>query len=110
MKKEEKEIFVLKVYNYLKPFDLNVNIDFALLDVPQPLFTIEPTSYKKAHGSKFDGMQIIFEVKTGIYEVSEFMAGKNESEIWIYRETKNLFTALNVMLKGNKRKPIKVWN
>lgn len=56
----------------------------------------------------FDGMQIIFE--DGIFEVSEYQAGKNQNELWIYKETKSLKVALKCFMKGNNQKPIKVWN
>ena len=59
-------------------------------------------------GSKFDGMQIIFE--NGVFEVSEYMAGKNQHELHIYKETKSFLIALKDALKGNGRKPIKVIN
>ena len=54
----------------------------------------------------FDGMQIIAE-NDGTFEVSEYMAGKNENELHIYLVTKSLTLALKDLIKGNKRKPIK---
>jgi hypothetical protein len=59
-------------------------------------------------GSKYDGMQIIFE--DGVYEVSEYQAGPNENELWIYKETKSLKIALRFYMRGNNQKPIKIWD
>lgn len=87
------------------------NISFKVLDYSDQYFSkiyIDVYNYTKVHGSKFDGMQIIFEA--GIYEVSEFMAGKAKNELHIYLETKSFKAALNNLLKGNGRKPLKVWN
>lgn len=57
---------------------------------------------------KFQGMQIIFE--DGIYEVSEYQAGIKGNELHVYKETKSLKIALKWFMKGNKQKPIKIWN
>ena len=54
-----------------------------------------------------DGMQII--TVNGVYEVSEYQAGKNQDELHIYLETKSLKRAIANALKGNRRKPKKVW-
>jgi hypothetical protein len=67
--------------------------------------TIEPYNYK---GDSLDGMQILFE--KGIYEVAEYQAGPKQNELHIFLETKSFKVALKNMLKGNKRKPIKIWN
>ena len=73
---------------------------------------IEPINYKNSiFGSKLDGMQIIFE--DGIYEVSEFQAGKNQNELHIFLETKSFKVALNNMLKVNNRPKsqiLKIWS
>lgn len=87
------------------------NISFKVVDYSDQYFSkinIDLYNYSKKHGSKFDGMQIIFE--DGIYEVSEYQAGKNANELHVYLETKSFKTALNNLLKGNNRKPIKIWN
>jgi hypothetical protein len=68
---------------------------------------IEPTTRNKP---KMEGMQIIYSELDKIYEVSEYQAGKKENELWIYLETQSLKRAVKNMLKGNKRKPIKIWN
>jgi len=87
------------------------NISFNVLDYSDQYFSkiyIDVYNYSKIHGSKFDGMQIIFEA--GIYEVSEYQAGKKANELHVYLETKSFKTALKNLLKGNNRKPIKIWN
>jgi len=61
----------------------------------------EPMGYK---GTLLDGMQIIFE--NGIYEVSQFMAGKKQNELHVYLKTKSLKLAMNSILKGNKKRTI----
>jgi hypothetical protein len=87
------------------------NISFKVLDYSDQYFSkiyIDVYNYSKIHGSKFDGMQIIFEA--GVYEVSEYQAGENKSSLHIYKETTSFKIALKELLKGNNRKPIKVWN
>jgi hypothetical protein len=44
-----------------------------------------------------------------MYEVSEYQAGPNQDELYIYKETKSLPLALKDLIKGNNRKPIKKW-
>jgi hypothetical protein len=53
-------------------------------------------------------MQIIYE--NGIFEVSEYQAGKNQNELHIYKETKSFLIALKTLLKGNKQTTIKIIN
>ena len=69
---------------------------------------IEPSTRKTGDKRKdfFDGMQII-RFPDGTYEVSEYMAGPKEDEMYIYKETKSLKVALKDLIKGNNRKPIK---
>jgi hypothetical protein len=57
---------------------------------------------------QFDGMQIIWTENE--YEVSEYQAGPKENELHIYFITKSLKIALKHFMKGNKQKPIKIWN
>jgi hypothetical protein len=57
-----------------------------------------------------DAMQINYYLDTNTFEVIETQAGKNEDELWVYGEYKNLIPALKSMLRGNsttKRRPIK---
>ena len=80
----------------------NKGIGFKIDDLSNKFNTtihIEPIGYKN---TSLDGMQIIFE--NGIYEVSQFMAGKNQNELHIYLETKSFLVALKNMLKGNKNR------
>lgn len=55
-------------------------------------------------------IEIVGRNEDGIYEVSEYQAGINENELHIYKETKSLKIALRWFMKGNKQKPIKIWN
>jgi len=68
--------------------------------------TISPI--KSKGDSIYDGMQILYE--GGVYEVSQYMAGKKENELHIYTNTTSLAIALKSLLKGNKgRKIIGRW-
>lgn len=69
---------------------------------------IEPSTRKTGTKRKdfFDGMQIIRH-SDGMYEVSEYMAGPKQDELYIYKETKSLKVALKDLIKGNNRKPVK---
>jgi hypothetical protein len=76
--------------------------------------TIEPSTVIPAKSTlkkgSLDGMQIIYDVKSKVYEVSEYMAGPNEDELYIFGEYKSLIPALKSLIKGNSnlgRKPIK---
>ena len=53
---------------------------------------------------KLEGMQIIYFANDNIFEVSEYMAGKQQNELWIYKETPSLKIAIKELLKGNNRK------
>ena len=56
------------------------NISFKVLDYSDQYFSkiyIDVYNYTKVYGSKYDGLQIIFEA--GVYEVSEYQAGKNNN-------------------------------
>ena len=70
---------------------------------------IEPDTRKTGRLPKgsLDGMQIVYE--GGNFEVSQYMAGKNENELHIYKNTKFLKTALEELIKGNDRRPIKIY-
>ena len=83
---------------------LETNVFFTVSEAGtnlNPSFIIEPTRYKD---KKLDGMQVIY--ADGVFEVSQYMAGKNENELHIYLETKSLKIALKSMLKGNKYRKI----
>lgn len=71
------------------------------------VINIEPTQYKD---KKLDGMQILYIRNERMYEVSEYQAGPKQDELHIYKETPSLKLAIKELLKGNKRKPIKVWD
>lgn len=97
-----------KVDGFLNPLGYSAKVEKSIGDV---LYIIEPSTRKVGtHRSDFfDGMQIIA-LHDGTFEVSEYMAGKNEDELHIYKETKSLTSALKDLIKGNKRKPIQKWN
>jgi hypothetical protein len=50
------------------------------------------------------GMQILY--NEGLYEVSQYQAGKKANELHIYTVTKSLKIALKSLLKGNKGRKI----
>lgn len=62
---------------------------------------IEPCT---RNNRKLEGMQIIYFAKDNIFEISEYMAGSQQNELWIYKETPSLKIAIKEMLKGNNRK------
>jgi hypothetical protein len=79
--------------------------------------TIEPSTVIPAGSTlkkdSLDGMQIIYDIPTKVYEVSEYMAGPNENEMYIFGEYKSLIPALKSLIKGNSsngRKPIKKYS
>ena len=94
-----------KVNNFLNPLGYSARVEKSIGDV---LYIIEPSTQKVGNKRKdfFDGMQILA-FQDGSFEVSEYMAGANEDELHIYKETNSLNTALKELIKGNKRKPIK---
>lgn len=65
---------------------------------------------------KLEGMQIIFfenrETSVKYFEVSEYQAGPNGDNMFIYQKAKTLKSAVTSLLKGNKdfckRKPIEI--
>ena len=62
--------------------------------------------------TKLYGMQITQILNNGSWEVSEFQAGPQEKDLYIYGEYVNLKSAIKSMLRGNwttGRKPIQVW-
>ena len=74
-------------------------------------FSFEPDT-RKTGGERsdfFDGMQILYFVKEGIFEVSEYQAGPKGDQLHVYLETKSLKIALNRLLKGNRQRPVKIW-
>lgn len=62
---------------------------------------IEPTNYKKRFNHSLDGMQILFDRRTKVFEVSEFQAGVDGDCLYIYTETKSFKKAIKSLLKGN---------
>jgi hypothetical protein len=72
---------------------------------------IEPDTRKTGanRSDYFDGLQIWYFENAKMWEVSEYMAGKKEDQLWIYKNCKTLHEALNELIKGNKRKPIKIY-
>jgi len=97
-----------KVNNFLNPLGYSARVEKSTGDI---LYIIEPSTRKTGNKRTdfFDGMQIIA-LDNGTFEVSEYQAGINENELHIYKITKSLTTALKELIKGNKRKPIRVIN
>jgi len=94
-----------KVDGFLNPLGYSATIEKSIGDV---LYVIEPSTRKVGNNRSdfFDGMQILA-MEDGTFEVSEYQAGKNENELYIYKITNSLITALKDLIKGNKREPIK---
>ena len=94
-----------EVDSFLNPLGYKARVEKEIEGI-----SIEPDT--RVTGTKrkdyFDGMRIMIWNDGGI-EVAEYQAGKKEDELWIYKETKSLKVALKDLIKGNKRKPIKVW-
>ncbi len=94
-----------EVFEFLNPlgFDAKVTKDSDGI-------RIEPNTQKVGKRRKdfFDGL-VIMKWDNGVYEVAEHNAGKNNDELWVYKETKSLNIALKCLLQGNKQKPIKRW-
>lgn len=92
-----------KVNAFLNPLGYSANVETAIGGE----IHIEPSTKKvgKNRLDFFDGMQIHL-FKDGTYEVSEYQAGKNKDELYIYKETPSLIIALKELIKGNNRKPL----
>jgi hypothetical protein len=76
-------------------------------------FIFEPST-DKTNGKRkdfFDGLMLNYfgNPKDNFFEVSEYQAGKNKNELHVYKITTSIDEALNELLKGNKRQPIKIW-
>lgn len=95
----------LRVQKFLRPLGYE-----AIVTEEHDFILIEPSTRKVGDKRKdyFDGMQIIRD-SDGTYEVSEYQAGENQNELHIYKKTKSLLLALKDLIKGNKRKPIKIY-
>ena len=100
-----------KIRSIVNSFLLPLNMSARVCDNGDEIF-IEPSTRKTGtlKAGKLDGMQIIYFKDQNIFEVSEYMAGEKENELHIYETTKSLKIALKGLLKGNKRKPSKIWN
>jgi hypothetical protein len=74
-------------------------------------FVLYPSTEKVGTHRKdfFDGMQII-KWPDGQYEVSEYMAGPNNDQTFIYKQTKSLNVALKDLIRGNNRKPVEKYD
>jgi hypothetical protein len=72
--------------------------------------TVLPKDSNLTKGS-LDGMLIIYDKRTKIYEVSEYQAGLDGKDLYIFGEYKSLIPALKSLIKGNSttgRKPMKI--
>lgn len=57
----------------------------------------------------FHGLQLSYFVREQLFEVSEYQAGDSQDLLHIFNETPYFKVALKNLIKGNKRKPIRVW-
>jgi antirestriction protein len=101
------EAMRIKVDAILRPHGVTAKVDDLGSEIN---ITPRVTEKSKVKAGSLDGMQIIFDKQTGTYEVSEYQAGPKQDELHIYLETKSLTAALKNLLKGNGRKPIKIWD
>ena len=109
----KREYYITNVFNGI--FFRKYQFYFYIDDMPDCILlspTIEKrnVSVRVKYGNKLDGMQIIYFKKEQIFEVSEFQAGKNENELHIFTETRNLNRAIKSLLKGNKRAAKIIWD
>jgi hypothetical protein len=104
MKNLEK--ITLEVYKFLSALNLEARIFRSGLDI-----CIEPNTRKTGalKAGSLDGMQIIYFDADQVFEVSESQCGEGADELRIYKETGSLATALKALIKGNNRKPIKIY-
>jgi len=95
----------LLVYNYLAPLGFS-----ATVSNNGDHFAVQPNTDKVGNNRKdfFDGLCLNY-YNDGLIEIVEYQAGPNENNLYVYYETTNLKRALKQLLKGNKRKPLKVW-
>jgi len=105
--KVTREYVATKTYEILAPLGMSAQVDDLTTDI-----MISPDTRKtgKLKAGKLDGMQIIYNHMDGKYEVSEYQAGAKQNELHIYANCKTLKSAITEMLKGNKRKPIEIWD
>lgn len=96
-----------QVNAFLNPLGYSAEID-QLIDT----ILIEPNTNKIGSNRKdfFDGLMLNYFIKEKIFEVAEYKAGPAANELHIYKETQSLKIALKELIKGNKRKPIKIWS
>ena len=96
--------FADRVYTFL----VENGYDLSSVDYFQDgTVVVYPSSRKVGSNRKdfFDGMQII-KLPNGYYEVSEYLAGPNQDQTYVYKNTKSLNVALKDLIRGNKRKPV----
>jgi len=103
-----------KIGDIVYSFFVSNGVNFGQISPIHGGYIIEPSTTlplnSKLKKDSLDGMQIVYEEKTKVYEVSEYMAGPNEDELYIYGEYYSLIPALKSLIKGNSnsgRKPIK---
>lgn len=103
---ENLNFIIEAVYEILSPKGVNFQIDNSSDSI-----LIEPSTVDalKNLNVNVDGLQITYFFNSKIYEVAEIQAGKNKNELWVYLETPDLQLAIKEILKGNNRKPIKIW-
>ena len=106
MKKISINTVIDEVEIFLKPLGYSARVSKESDGI-----SIEPNTRKTGKKRKdyFDGMKIMI-WNDGSIEVAEYSAGKSGKELHIFKETRSLKIALKELIKGNKRKPIKIWS
>lgn len=94
-----------EVYSILKPLGFEASVKQEKDGIG-----IEPDTRKTGNKRKdyFDGMKLMC-WNDGTFEVAEYQAGKKQNELHIFKETKSLRVAICDLIKGNKRKPVKIF-
>lgn len=106
-KTETKKYSVAKLkeetYQYLKKKEIK-NLYFEVDDLSNDeveIYHIEPSPVTDTQNKNLAGMQILWNSKEDVFEVSEYSAGNNSDELWVFGTYKNLSSAIDSLLKGN---------
>ena len=104
-----------KIIDTTRSFFESNGVNYGQIHDLDTEFTIEPSTVLPKNSNlpkgSLDGMQILYDKTTKIYEVSEYQAGPDGKDLYIFGEYKSLIPALKSLIKGNSttgRKPIKI--
>lgn len=104
-----------KVIDTTRSFFESNGVNYGQIHDSGTEITIEPSTVlpKDSNLKKgsLDGMQILYDKSSKIYEVAEYLAGPDGKDLYIFGEYKSLIPALKSLIKGNStvgRKPMKI--